>query len=177
MVNPKRLLRCRGAPINGYNEAWDARSGMPRIGSTVQRVLVFSGAVLLVTSMAGGQSKQDPYRSNPQRANPQRPATPTSPKGASPTVVIAPDPRTSGKASSANQQLSTVERATNRTLTSPHKTAPAPAAPETKPADATAAKSALNFPYKAPKAAPATSRHQSPVSETGIRGRVSGTGK
>jgi hypothetical protein len=149
---------------------------MPRSGSTMKCSLAFSAALLLVTSLAFAQNKQDPYRSKPQHS-----ASPKSKgvKVASPHHVSSPAPVTTGKASSVNQQLSKLEHETNKTLNPPHKTAAASAAPATKSTDAASTKGAMTFSYQPPKTAPASPRaaQSQSSSRTGVRGRVVGTGK
>lgn len=137
--------------------------------------LAFSAALLLVTSMAVAQNKQDPYRSKPQHS-----ATPKSKgvKVASPHHVSSPAPVTTGKASSVNQQLSKLEHETNKTVNSPHKTGASPA-PAMKSPDAPSTKGAMTFSYQPPKTAPASPRaaQSQSSSRSGVRGRVVGTGK
>jgi hypothetical protein len=138
--------------------------------------LAFSAALLLVTSMAVAQNKQDPYRSKPQHQATQKSK---GAKAASPHHISSPAPVTTGKASSVNQQLSKLEHETNKTVSSPHKTAAASAAPAMKSTDAASTKRATTFSYQPPKTAPASPRaaQSKSSSRTGVRGRVVGTGK
>ena len=142
----------------------------------MKRCLVFSAALLLVTSMAVAQNNQDPYRSKPQRSDiPKSKSVRAAPH----RKVSTPPPVTSGtgKGSSTNQQLSKLEHATNKTVNSPHKTASGSAALATKPAQGASAKRPMNFSYQPPKAAPASGHPSQGTKSAGVRGRVVGTGK